>query len=178
MASVIMAIQRALALLCLLATAWQQCVAGERREMRLADKLGQYNIYMNRTTVSGLSAGGFFAVQYHVAFSSQVIGAGIVAGGPYYCAEGILTSATVNCMKVPLMINVPWLIARAKMMSGIDNLEHLQRSRVFLYSGSKDTVVNPGVMKKLDEWYQAFVPAANIKTEFDIPSEHSWVSMP
>jgi poly(3-hydroxybutyrate) depolymerase len=38
-------------------------------------------------TVSGLSSGAFFASQYHVAFSSEVAGAGIVAGGPYYCAQ-------------------------------------------------------------------------------------------
>ena len=33
-------------------------------------------------TVSGLSSGGFFAHQFHVAFSSTVGGAAILAGGP------------------------------------------------------------------------------------------------
>jgi poly(3-hydroxybutyrate) depolymerase len=33
-------------------------------------------------TVSGLSAGGFMASQFHVAFSSAVSGAAIFAGGP------------------------------------------------------------------------------------------------
>ena len=40
-------------------------------------------------TVSGLSSGGFFAHQFHVAFSSLVKGAGILAGGPYGCVEAI-----------------------------------------------------------------------------------------
>ena len=40
-------------------------------------------------TVSGLSSGGFFAHQFHVAFSSLVKGAGILAGGPYGCVESI-----------------------------------------------------------------------------------------
>src|SRR5919112_3925315 len=40
-------------------------------------------------TVSGLSSGAFFAHQFHVAYSSLVKGAGIVAGGPYACAEQI-----------------------------------------------------------------------------------------
>jgi hypothetical protein len=40
-------------------------------------------------TVSGLSSGGFFAHQFHVAFSSLVKGAGILAGGPYGCVENI-----------------------------------------------------------------------------------------
>jgi len=39
-----------------------------------------------RVSVSGLSSGGFMAVQYDVAFSASTIGAGIVAGGPYNCA--------------------------------------------------------------------------------------------
>ncbi len=35
-------------------------------------------------TVSGISSGGFMAVQFHVAHSSTVGGAGVVAGGPYW----------------------------------------------------------------------------------------------
>lgn len=38
-------------------------------------------------TVSGISSGAFFAHQFHVAYSSLVKGAGIVAGGPYGCAD-------------------------------------------------------------------------------------------
>ena len=34
-------------------------------------------------TVSGLSSGGYMAVQYQVAHSSSVAGAGVIAGGPY-----------------------------------------------------------------------------------------------
>src|SRR5215210_9286287 len=40
-------------------------------------------------TVSGLSSGGFFAHQFHVAFSKLVTGAGIIAGGPFRCVETI-----------------------------------------------------------------------------------------
>jgi len=38
-------------------------------------------------TVSGISSGAFFAHQFHVAYASLVKGAGIVAGGPYGCAD-------------------------------------------------------------------------------------------
>jgi hypothetical protein len=40
-------------------------------------------------TVSGISSGAFFAHQFHVAYSSVVKGAGIVAGGPYACADQV-----------------------------------------------------------------------------------------
>jgi poly(3-hydroxybutyrate) depolymerase len=40
-------------------------------------------------TVSGISSGAFFAHQFHVAYSSLVKGAGIVAGGPFACADQV-----------------------------------------------------------------------------------------
>jgi hypothetical protein len=40
-------------------------------------------------TLSGLSSGGFFVHQSHVAFSSLVKGAGIIAGGRFGCVETI-----------------------------------------------------------------------------------------
>ena len=43
-------------------------------------KTGPYSIEPNSLTVSGISAGGAFATQFHVAFSSQVVGVGIYAG--------------------------------------------------------------------------------------------------
>lgn len=45
------------------------------------------------------------AVQFHIAFSDFVMGAGIVAGGPYPCAEGQLGTAVSNCMTSPFLIN-------------------------------------------------------------------------
>ena len=50
------------------------------------------------TTVSGLSSGGYMAVQLHVAHSASVRGAGVLAGGPYYCAQGSVWTAAWNCM--------------------------------------------------------------------------------
>lgn len=50
------------------------------------------------TTVSGISAGGFMAVQFAVAFSASISGAGIFAGGPYWCAQDNL----VTCVAVHL----------------------------------------------------------------------------
>jgi len=38
-------------------------------------------VNIEEISVSGISSGGFFAVQFHVAFSSTIMGAGIIAGG-------------------------------------------------------------------------------------------------
>lgn len=50
------------------------------------------------STVSGLSSGAFMSVQMHIAHSSRIEGAAILAGGPYYCAEGSPTLALQRCM--------------------------------------------------------------------------------
>lgn len=44
-------------------------------------------------SVSGLSSGGYMAGQFHVAHSGNVIGAGILAAGPYGCAQSTAASA-------------------------------------------------------------------------------------
>ena len=50
----------------------------------------------DQISVSGLSSGAFFAVQFHVSFSKTIMGAGIVAGGNFprgsvvwICTSGI-----------------------------------------------------------------------------------------
>ena len=49
-------------------------------------KLPAYQIDLKQTSVSGLSSGAFMASQFQVAYSGIMVGAGIVAGGPFYCA--------------------------------------------------------------------------------------------
>ena len=48
-------------------------------------------------------------------------------------------------------------------------------ARVYLFSGTLDTVVNTGVVQKLQAYYASFVNAPEFKTVYDIPAEHSLV---
>ena len=48
---------------------------------------GHYKVDTKRISVSGLSSGAFFSVQFHVAFSSTIIGVGAVAGGVSPCSR-------------------------------------------------------------------------------------------
>src|SRR5690606_13017004 len=45
---------------------------------------------VDRVSVSGISSGAYMAHQAHLAFSSTIDGAALVAGGPYGCARGDL----------------------------------------------------------------------------------------
>ena len=51
-----------------------------------------------RISTSGLSSGGFMALQYAVAFSASTMGVGVVAGGPYNCAY-VTLGGIAACME-------------------------------------------------------------------------------
>src|SRR5262245_61146370 len=44
-------------------------------------------VEIEKTSTSGLSAGAYMAGQLQVVHSTNIVGAGVVAGGPYGCAE-------------------------------------------------------------------------------------------
>lgn len=131
-------------------------------------------------TVSGLSSGGFMAVQLHVAYSSIFRkGAGVVAGGPYHCAEGSVLNATGRCMTHGGGIPVDRLVKTTKDLAAggrIDPVANLSGTRVYLFSGTRDTVVKPAVMDDLRTYYGSFMPAGNIAYEKTVPAEHAFVT--
>ena len=145
-----------------------------------AVNLPQLNIDKTQTTVSGLSSGGFMAAQLHVAYSATFKkGAGIVAGGPFYCAEGSITNATGRCMASPAGIPTSSLVATTNSWASqgsIDPVVNLQDSKVYLFSGSIDSTVKTGVMDALKTYYNSFVPAANVVYKKDIAAEHAMIT--
>ena len=145
-----------------------------------AVNLPALNIDKTQTTVSGLSSGGYMAAQLHVAYSATFKkGAGIVAGGPYYCAEGSIVNATGRCMASPAGIPTSSLVSTTNSWASqglIDPVVNLQNSRVYLFSGAIDSTVKPGVMDALKTYYGSFVPAANVIYKKDVAAEHAMVT--
>eukprot|EP00730_Choanoeca_flexa_P004729 TRINITY_DN11786_c0_g2_i2.p1 TRINITY_DN11786_c0_g2~~TRINITY_DN11786_c0_g2_i2.p1 ORF type:complete len:351 (+),score=85.56 TRINITY_DN11786_c0_g2_i2:49-1101(+) len=140
-----------------------------------SEALPNIRVSSDNVTVSGLSAGGFFAVQYHVAFSSSISGAGIVAGGPYYCSKGQETEAITVCLNEPQLIDVDGLyLATSRFVSqgDIDTTDNMANDNIYLYSGTADHVVNPGTMHKLETYYRHYVTKGQITTEYGIHSAH------
>ena len=121
------------------------------RAAAAAERLPALGVDLGQTTVSGLSSGAYMAVQFHVAFSGIVRGVGVVAGGPYYCAEGqLLTNALNRCMGTRLGEPDPdrlLRLARGFARRGlIDPVETLASGRAYLFTGANDrTVVSPVV---------------------------------
>jgi poly(3-hydroxybutyrate) depolymerase len=145
-----------------------------------AVNLPQLNIDTTQTSVSGLSSGGFMAVQLHVGYSATFKkGAGIVAGGPFYCAEGSISNATGRCMASPAGIPTSTLVSTTNSWASagsIDPVANLQSSKVYLFSGSIDSTVKQGVMDALKTYYNSFVPAANVVYKNNIAAEHAMIT--
>ncbi|CAL8116708.1 unnamed protein product [Orchesella dallaii] len=133
-----------------------------------AEKLQSYNVDRSTITVSGFSSGGGMAMQYHVAFSSEIQGAAIFDGAPFACYK-------VDFCKNPGKVVVSNL---AKEITGlastkkIDNESNLNGSKVFVFHGTKDTVVDPAFGHKLEKLYQVF--GAVTKNEYTIKAVHGF----
>jgi hypothetical protein len=120
-------------------------------------------------TVSGISSGAYMAVQFQVAHSSLVRGAGVIAGGPYYCAEGSTWRALTSCMSpsawAPLA-STSELRTRAEEVARagrIDPLDGLRDDRAWLFSGGKDDKVTTPVMDGLATFYAQWLSPAAIR---------------
>ena len=119
----------------------------------------------NAVTVSGISSGGYMAVQFQVAHSRRVAGAGVIAAGPYDCAQGSSWRALKHCMSPSSWFSPPSVgetqarldaLASAK---SIDSPDHLRDDRVWLFSGDADRTVERVVVDCLAEFYASRLPS-------------------
>lgn len=128
------------------------------------------HIDLSETSVSGFSSGAFFAVQFHVAFSSTLKGAAIFAGGPYDCAQDSANTAETTCLtRSP---DVTTLVAATKKNyaeGSIDDPSNLATERVFLFGGADDSVVHPSVVASLNAYYASFMSSSSIEYVSDHP---------
>jgi poly(3-hydroxybutyrate) depolymerase len=139
--------------------------------------LGKYNVDQSKISVSGISSGAAMATQMHVAYSSVFSGVGLVAGNPYWCAQGSTIAATGTCMTKPQNIVVGELTTQTTRYASsgdIDPTNNMYNDRVFILAGNLDTVVVQGVGMKAEEYYRNYVNTANIKTVYDLPAEHTF----
>eukprot|EP01060_Flectonema_neradi_P009369 TRINITY_DN16676_c0_g1_i1.p1 TRINITY_DN16676_c0_g1~~TRINITY_DN16676_c0_g1_i1.p1 ORF type:complete len:344 (+),score=80.73 TRINITY_DN16676_c0_g1_i1:51-1034(+) len=135
------------------------------------------NIEKGSLSVSGVSSGGAMAVQYHVANSGSVMGAGVLATPPYYCAQGVETHALTYCMSDPIGINVAELQRDAEESASkgeIDSLNLLNASKLYIETGRLDNVVLSGVVMKTEQFYQKYINQSNIMLKSNLSAEHCW----
>ena len=160
-----------------------------------SEALPQVGIDAKQTSASGLSAGAYMAGQLQVAHSNEMIGAALVAGGPYGCAEtgsGVLPAAARNvtralegCMADKLrssegIPNISELTERAKALANddkIDSLSGLAHEKVYLFSGGADQIVAPSVVQAAKDFYiRAGVAEDNIKFDSREDAGHAFLT--
>jgi poly(3-hydroxybutyrate) depolymerase len=122
-------------------------------------------------TVSGVSAGASMATQFHVAHSSLVNGAALVAGAPYYCSAGSIRNSLGRCMKADEPIPTSELVeltSRLALEGSIDPITGLANDRVWIFRGGLDPYVQKPVADAVEVYYQSLVNPANIaRVELD-----------
>ena len=145
------------------------CGAGDSSEARQGDHLAALPIAAGSVTTSGISAGGYMAVQLHVAHSALVNGVGVVAAGPYYCAENSLRYALGRCMKGDDPIAVDELVSLTSELAlagRIDPIANLANDRVWIFRGGADPVVAKPVVDALQAYYALLVnPRSVVRTD-------------
>lgn len=133
----------------------------------------------SQVTVSGISAGGYMAVQAHVALSDMIGGVAAVAAGPYHCADGSLLKALGNCMK-PGKIDIAPMIDFARTASDdgrIANIDSLSSARVWLFHSQSDTVISHPLADGLADFYREWVAPDAFKYVSDINAAHGWPTL-
>jgi poly(3-hydroxybutyrate) depolymerase len=142
-------------------------------ETLAAEELPKLGADLAATSVSGLSSGAYMAGQIQVAHAKDIVGAGIVAGGPYACAESPAsrifpfwptavaqngTQALYQCMKTSLGEPDPARSAeRAKELAedgAIDPIAGLAADNVYLFSGKEDDTVKLAVVQAAKRFYK------------------------
>ena len=130
------------------------------------ERLAPLPIADGSVTVSGISAGGYMAVQFHVAHSALVNGAGVIAAGPYFCAENSLRYALGRCMKGDDPIAADELVSLTSELAlndAIDPIAGLATDRVWLFHGGADPVVAKSVVDALQSYYTTLVDPRSVK---------------
>jgi poly(3-hydroxybutyrate) depolymerase len=148
--------------------------------LRAAEPLPALHADARELTVSGVSSGGYMAVQLHVAHSSRVKGVAAIGAGPYACAQGSLWTAYYSCMSPGPWTPLPPLqvlrqeVSELEKAGRIDATTNLAAAKVWLFSGANDRTVLPEVVDALRSFYAGF----NAKPVLvaDKPAGHAMVT--
>lgn len=125
------------------------------------------------TTVSGISSGGYMAVQFQVSHAASVRGAGVIAGGPFGCAEGQVELALGRCMEgTPDGRALADRLTAEAHAGRIDSPRHLAGHQVWLFSGRNDGVVRRPVVRALEIFYRRHLPAERVFLQDGLPAGH------
>ena len=170
-------------------TAQQDC-APEKPVEEVATKaspLGSYTVDLSQTSVSGLSSGAFMTSQLYMTHSDIMVGAGVIAGGPYLCAlskkfVAPLIPATTTCMNPkdgegPNLPRLEEMTQDLANKSKIDPVSNLADDRIYVFSGQADKTVHPPVVDATVQYFiDMGVPAESISYDNSVNAGHAIIT--
>ncbi len=157
-------------------------------------KLPAFNAPITETSISGISSGAFMSVQFGVAWSSVIKGVGVVAGGPYYCAQastgegvisfgtGAMLEAAGPCMTGPLN-DISALIKQAQSngaSGAVDATSNIGHQKIYVFHGYNDNVVARSVTDATVKFYRHYLDdkaEGNLFYQSAIGAGHSFVTL-
>ena len=152
------------------------------------------NAQQTQTSISGLSSGAFMAAQFHIAYSEDLVGAGVVAGGPWNCAGSNpliapLATAVSTCMNPckytwfctdSLFPDSTFLskLAQDKAEEGIiDDVANIVNDKVYIFSGQSDETVVTQVVDSTEDFYLKLgVDASQIRYNTSVDAGHAFIT--
>lgn len=116
-------------------------------------------------SVVGISSGGYMATQLAVAFPERFSAVGVLAAGPWGCAEGSLSRALSTCMTTsggePSLDRLENRRRRYEAAGQVGPRETLSQLRVFLWHGEDDDVVDPDLGDLLAAQWERWLSGAD-----------------
>lgn len=142
-----------------------------------AEKL---NLDLTKIGVSGLSSGGYMANQFHIAHSDWVDKVGIIAAGPYYCAQNSIKTALEQCVNISTDATSQNLTQQAETYESqqkIADLDNLKNSKVWLLRGTKDSKIHIDVTQALYKQYLIWMEPKNVEYVNQQPFAHHFPTL-
>ena len=155
--------------------------------------LGTYNADISESSISGISSGGFMAMQFATAWSGIIKGVGVIAGGPYYCAQGTaigglgggigaILTATGPCMVGPPPALEPLIKQTDEWARNrvIDATHNIAGQKIYVFSGYNDAVVSRTVTDATYRFYLHYLSdrnRGNLFYQTAISAGHSQVTL-
>lgn len=161
-----------------------------------APRLGEAGADIYQTSVSGLSSGAFMTSQLYVAHSDIMVGAGVVAGGPYLCSRNwenqwfgsgayvpLLNVALYSCMDPTFPLGVPVVsttVSIARTLDRdklIDPLNNLADDHIYIFSGKSDNTVKTSVVNTTRDFFtRVGVPSTSIDYDSSVDAGHAIIT--
>lgn len=143
------------------------------------DELPALAAASHQASVVGVSSGGYMATQLAVAWPERFSGVGVLAAGPWSCAQGSLSLALNQCMMTrrgaPSLAELDKRYQHYLALEQVGSPAALGKLRAYFWHGEKDEVVAPLLGDLLaEQWQQWLASPEQLHVERSDNAGHGW----